>query len=294
VTRLALCLLPLLALRAAADGDSSPEMAAIQAEFDEMTKGGQGKAEAADRIARMTPFPAEILSGFLVETKELRYRECIVLACEYAGAASKPAVLAVAQMLFVPDFVLKTGAMAALRACGPDAIAAAPALLKVMMSNDKILTGSAAELLLYGMGDAGREALKSAISDPDEQAATKAMESLARSINFYRAGPWALLAEVIAKEKDPLKRLSAARNAHLCTYEPGADALVPALCTALLEDEDPAVRAACAVSLPEPASQNPDLREMAVESLEASAKEDGDERVKAASAEAAKALSPRR
>ena len=291
----ALCLLPLLALRAAAgDDEASPEMAAILAEFDEMTKGGQGKAEAADRIARMNPFPAEMLSGYLVETKDLRYRECIVLACEYAGAASKPAVPALAQMMFVPDFVLRTGALAALRACGPDAAAAIPSLLKVMMSKDHVLRGGAAELLLCGMGDAGRDGLKAAISDPDAVASAKAMTALAEALNFYKAGPWALLAEVVAKEKDVWKRLSAAKNARLCRYEPGADAIVPVLCKSLLEDEDSAVRAACAASLPEPASKNPDLREIALEALEASIKEDTDEGVRQASAEAARQLRPRR
>ncbi|MEK7468745.1 MAG: hypothetical protein AAB074_15145 [Planctomycetota bacterium] len=287
------CLLPLLALRAAAEDGPSPEMAAIQAEFDEMTKGGQGKAEAADRIARMNPFPGEILSGFLVESKDLRYRECIVMACEYAGAASKPAVPALAQVMFVPDFVLRTGALAALRACGPDAAAAIPSLLKVL-SSDKVLRGGAAELLLCGMGDAGRDALKAAISDPDPAVAAKAMTALSDALNFNRAGPWALLAEVIAGEKDVWRRLSAAKNARLCRYEPGADALVPVLCKSLLDDEDPAVRAACAASLPEPASRNPDLREMALEALEASVKEDADEGVQAASAAAARQLRPRR
>ncbi|KAF0243499.1 MAG: HEAT domain containing [Planctomycetota bacterium] len=286
-----LCLLPLLALRAAAEDEASPEMAAIQAEFDEMMKGGEDKRqEAADRIARMDPFPASALAGYL-ESRNKRYRHCAILAFEYAGAASKSAVTGLALLMFEPDFHIRTGALAALRAIGPDAAAAIPSLMKVMLSKDTIMRGGAAELLLYGMGDAGRDALKAAISGPES---ATVMLGLTDALSFYRAGPWALLAEVLSKEKDVWKRLAAAKNGRLCRYEPGADAIVPVLARSLLEDEDAAVRAACAASLAEPAALNPDLRELALTALEASAREDPDEGVKKAAEAAAKKLRPRR
>lgn len=288
--RASLLLLPLLALRAAAEDEPTPARAAIEAELEEMAKGGNDKrAEAADRLARMDPFPAELLAEVL-DSDDLSRKTCVLLAFEYAGPASRPAVPAIAALLSARDYALRTGALAALRACGPDAAAAAPELLKAMMSRDPHTDTGAAELLLCGMGDAGRDALKAAIADPDAAAAAKAMEALGRAFHLYRPGPWALLAEVLASEKDVWKRLSAAKNAALCRYPAGADAIVPALMKALLEDEDSAVRAACAASLPEPASQNFDLREMATVALEASAKEDPDEGVRAAAGEALRML----
>ncbi len=288
--RACLLVLPLLALCARAEDDPSPARAAIEAEFEEMAKGGEEKRlEAADRLARIDPFPAELLAEDL-DSDDLRRRTCALLAFEYAGAASKPAVPAIAALLSARDYALRIGAIGALRACGDAATAAIPELLKAMMSRDPHTASGAAELLLCGMGNAGRDALKAAIAAPDAAASAKAMEELTRASNYYKPGPWALLAEVVAGEKDVWKRLSAAKNAALCRYPAGADAIVPALTKALLDDEDSAVRAACAASLPEPASQNIDLRESAVVALEASAKEDPDEGVRAAAGEALRML----
>ncbi len=292
MTRFALLLLPFLALRAAAD--DGPARAAIEAEFEEMAKGGEEKRlEAADRLARMDPFPAEELAADL-QSGDLRRRTCALLAFQYAGPASKPAVPAIAALLSAGDYSLRSGALAALRACGPDAAAAIPQLIERMLSKDPINAGDSAELLLCGLGDAGRDALKAAISDPEPAASAKAMIALADGCRLNATGPWVLLAEVIAKEKDVWKRLSVAKNAALCHSTLGADALVPTLVKSLLEDEDSAVRAACAASLPGPASENLDLRERAAAALEASSKEDPDEGVRKAALEALGKIPSRR
>lgn len=276
------------AVAAFAEDRPSPERAAVAAEMEEVLGGG-GVGEAADRLARMDPFPAEIVAES-VDALDRRERLAALAACEQAGPAAKAAVPALAEALGDYSGEIRTGALAALRACGPEAEAAIPVLLNRVRSADPLTNSGAAEILLFGMGRAGRDAVRAAMTDPDAAASAKVTTAFQRVLHGSAAAPWILLAEALAGEKDVWRRLSAAKNATHCRSAAGADSLLPALVSALLEDPDAAVRAAAAASLPELARLGADFRERAREALAASAMEDPDEGVKRAAAEAGRKI----
>lgn len=249
--------------------------------------------EASVRISELDPFPAEIVAEF-IEDPDVDRRRTAIRALEYAGKRAKAAARVIGEALKAsvaskrPD--MQRELLNALRAQGSSAAAAIPAILDLIASRQIYVNREIGYLFLYSLGEEGRRALRGVLADKDPER-VQAIFTVLEEHGGSRALA-ALFEDVLRDEVDPVVRLAAARAAHIKSFEPNR--IFPMLRRALLEDMDPAVRVECATALPDVVGNDGDLIEDALVVLRASAKEDPDDKARAAAAKSLAALELRR